>query len=541
VTNKGDELRVLVLAPYRRDAQVICRVLADAECRAVVCQDVDELCEEIARGAGAGLLVEEVITEPARAKISAALAEQPSWSDFPLLIVASHRGLLHGSPVLRDIEGTSYLTRLERPLLRATLLSAVEAALQARARQYQVGTELAARREAEQALTRANALLEEKVRQRTAIAERRASDLRQLTLELSEAEHRERKRLAKLLHDELQQLLVGARLILTALPETPPEEWQDHLAKVEKLLRDCQDTSRDLTRELSPPVLQQGELADVITWLGDWFGETHGLDVSLELSDSIPHTPESLKVFLFHAVRELLFNVVKHSGTMEASVVLSFQRPRLRIEVTDEGEEFDPAAVQQRLEQPESFGLFNIKERIEALGGNLEMEKTSRGGACFRLVLPLCVEPEWFSQPVEEGPDDVRDDNGKSHGLRLLVVDDHKIVRDGFVSLLNRQSDMEVVAEAENGEQAIHRARALHPDVIVMDVNMPLIDGIEATRRIKSRQPKVVIVGLSLQEEESVARAMARAGANAYLSKNVPTEELLETIRSESRPDAKHG
>jgi len=115
--------------------------------------------------------------------------------------------------------------------------------------------------------------------------------------------------------------------------------------------------------------------------------------------------------------------------------------------------------------------------------------------------------------------------------VRVLVVDDHKVVRAGFVSLLGRESDFSVVGEAADGRQAVEQAETLRPDVVVMDVQMPVMDGVEATRRIKARLPNVLSVGLSLHEEEVVSRAMIQAGAAAFLSKNGPAEELIEVIR----------
>jgi DNA-binding NarL/FixJ family response regulator len=115
--------------------------------------------------------------------------------------------------------------------------------------------------------------------------------------------------------------------------------------------------------------------------------------------------------------------------------------------------------------------------------------------------------------------------------IRILVVDDHAVVREGFIGLLNRQPGFEVVGEAADGSQAVEQAEALQPDVIIMDVDMPMLNGVEATRRIKQCHPEVAIVGISLHEEENVARAMIQAGAEAYVSKHAPAKDLVEAVR----------
>ena len=116
------------------------------------------------------------------------------------------------------------------------------------------------------------------------------------------------------------------------------------------------------------------------------------------------------------------------------------------------------------------------------------------------------------------------------HVIRLLVVDDHAVVREGFVSLLNRQPDLEVVGEAADGAEAIQRAEELRPDVVLMDVDMPTMDGMEATRRLTEQHADIAVIGLSVHEDASVSRAMTAAGAHAYVSKRAATKDLVETI-----------
>jgi signal transduction histidine kinase/ferredoxin len=224
--------------------------------------------------------------------------------------------------------------------------------------------------------------------------ERRADDLRRLAAELSRAEHRERKRLAKLLHDGLQQVLIAVKSRVAMLVDAEPDEQKREAARLDELVAECLRTSRNLSQELSPPILQVGTLAEGIEWLGPWFGDKHGLTVAVDVEGELPPVPEHLRVFLFQSVRELLFNVVKHSGKMRAGVGLSRQHKYFTVQVEDDGERFDPEVVEAHLQRPEGFGLFNIRERLEALGGRLEIGTTPQGGACFRLIVPVADEGE---------------------------------------------------------------------------------------------------------------------------------------------------
>ncbi|MBN1401554.1 MAG: response regulator transcription factor [Anaerolineae bacterium] len=115
--------------------------------------------------------------------------------------------------------------------------------------------------------------------------------------------------------------------------------------------------------------------------------------------------------------------------------------------------------------------------------------------------------------------------------IRVLIVDDHAVVRSGLGAFLRAYRDLELVGEAANGEQALERARALHPDVILMDLVMPVMDGVEAIRALRAQGSEARILALtSFAEDELVQRAL-QAGALGYLLKNVSHEQLAEAIR----------
>ena len=116
--------------------------------------------------------------------------------------------------------------------------------------------------------------------------------------------------------------------------------------------------------------------------------------------------------------------------------------------------------------------------------------------------------------------------------IRVLVADDHKIVRQGLVGILQIEPDIEVVGEASDGEEAVALARKLQPDVVIMDVTMPRMTGIEATKLIRREMPKTRVIGLSMHAESDMAKAMCAAGASAYLTKGGPSEDLIAAIRS---------
>ncbi len=399
------------------------------------------------------------------------------------------------------------------------------------------------RRHAEEALHELNATLEGKVMQRTAELQHRARQLQKLTLELSEAEDRERRQLAEILHDDLQQVLAAAKFHLSLLNSRAKHDpaQQAVIAQVDQMLMDAVRKSRSLSHELSPAVLHHGDLGEALTWLAEQVRTKHGLRVRVETFAPVDTESEALKMFLYKAGQELLFNVVKHARTEEARIRVRRLGRYLCLSVSDRGRGFDPRALRETA----GFGLLSIRERIELLGGRMKIRSGKGQGSTFRIVVP--DGPENRGQKTEDRRQKTKDDGQRvprdpppssvvrppssDHILRVLLVDDHKIVREGLASRLGEENDIEVVGEAANGREAIDLAYRLRPDIVVMDVAMPLINGDEATRQIKMHLPGTRVIALSMYDEPEKMETMQRAGAERYVLKTAPSEELLAAIR----------
>ena len=115
---------------------------------------------------------------------------------------------------------------------------------------------------------------------------------------------------------------------------------------------------------------------------------------------------------------------------------------------------------------------------------------------------------------------------------RILLADDHAVVRQGFKMILSAQGDMEIVGEAANGREAVELAEQLKPDIVVMDVAMPELNGIEATRRLAGTAPHARVIALSMHKDSVYVREILRAGARGYLLKDSGAEDLVRAIRA---------
>lgn len=366
--------------------------------------------------------------------------------------------------------------------------------------------------------------------QRTREAEDRTRQLRALAGELTRAESRERRRLASLLHDHLQQLLIALRMKVGLSKNQPRAERTDTLlAQSVSLLDEAIQASRSLSVELSPPMLYETGLAAALEWLAGQMQEKHGLTVHLE-AHAEPED-DDVRVFLYQCVRELLFNVVKHANSHEALVSMHRLDDRqLRVSVRDFGKGFDLSALPQ---SPESFGLISIRERIGWLGGRLEIKTAPGEGTEATLVVPARDLSADVRERRSGTPPAPWEDRENGHlPIRVLVVDNHPIVRQGLSSLLEQEPGFRVVAQAADGQDAVDYARSLPVDVVVMDFSMPRMNGAEATRRILEVKPQVVVVGMSVYEDQSIADSMRKAGAAAFFRKDDPSEELIGSLRS---------
>ncbi len=376
-------------------------------------------------------------------------------------------------------------------------------------------------RESQQALQRANESLEQRVAERTDMLERtigvlhreaeerrktagelsaanqqletRAGQLRALAGELTMAEYRERHRTGRILHDHLQQILSSAKMQVSCL-RREREVPLDAVGRIERVMGEAIQVTRSLTGELSPPILQVAGLKAGLDWLARRTAERLGVEVVVR-ADCDPALSEQTKILIFESVRELLFNCAKHSGAGQADVRVACDKGTLCVTVSDRGSGFDPQCLSSPGDMRTGFGLFGIRERIQLVG-----------------------------PPPRSSPSRGR--------IRVLIADDHAITREGLTVMLSKEPDIEVVGEAGDGWQAIEMARRLMPDVVLMDIGMPGLNGIEATRIIRTELPNVHVLGLSmLYEEGEGAEAMRGAGAVAYVTKSAPSSEVLAVLR----------
>jgi CheY-like chemotaxis protein len=260
----------------------------------------------------------------------------------------------------------------------------------------------------------------------------------------------------------------------------------------------------------------------------------HKFSVHLSI-EAQPELAEDAKILVFESVRELVFNAVKHSGVHSARVNINQANgTESQIAVSDEGAGFDLCQLKPPGEEG-GFGLFSVRERIGLIGGRLEIDSAPGKGSRFTLIvparevltLPLCASPK----PSMTGSGTKKTAAEPGAVIRVLLADDHTLFADGLARMLKKKADLKVVGHAVDGQEAIDLAGKVKPDVILMDIGMPRVNGIEATRIIHREYPDIRIIGLSMYEDQERAQAMMEAGAAEYKTKGCAASELVSAIR----------
>jgi signal transduction histidine kinase len=374
--------RVIIIAPVGQDAAAMAALLDAQGFETQICNGSVGYSREVIDRAGALLLTEEALESPQGSLLLDALKAQQPWSELPLIILTSGGESRRAGLLNLAAAAAGSVTLLERPISTLTLTHSVQVALRSRRRQYQV-------RDLVAQLANLNQTLERRVAKRTTQAVEQAQKLRLLSAELSLAEEAERRRIAEMLHEDLQQLLVAARMQLAALCRTQDAAQREAIAReIAEVLERSVKLTRSLSVELAPPVLYEHGLAAALEWLAAETRKNYNVEVIVEADSLANPKTADVRIFLFRAVRELLLNSVKHAGGSAVHITMQHRRPdNVRITIADDGPGFDPNSLDNKRTDSQTVGLLNIRERVSSFGGEFHINSGPKRGTRITLLL----------------------------------------------------------------------------------------------------------------------------------------------------------
>lgn len=513
-------MRVPLLLPTGRDAELVGRILEPEKIRPVVCESVHAMLDQIRADCGPFVVGDEALCGNASDRLGEILDNQPEWSDLPGIVFI---GQSTARPNIRRIVQRREVIPVRRPINKLLFVNLVRTAVEARRRQYQVRD-----------LLHNLVLTNEKLRSRTRL-------LQKLALELTRAEDRERKRIAQVLHDNLQQILASARLQTELIFDHVQGKPAGKVRMVYDTLTEAMDTARNLSHELNPDFIHRADFGEGLRILAARMSERFGFGIQTDIEIDNDRIADDIRIFVHRCVQEILFNCAKHANASRVALELTGRGSYLTISVTDDGVGFDPNRLKIYGGREGGFGLFSIQERAIALGGFLKVQSTPPKGSCFVVQIPLekrfagtqdAKDRESASNQAPAAGNKKNQESGNNQRITVVIADDHAVMRQGLAALLRNHPDITVVAEAADGEQAVAAALRFLPTVVLMDYSMPLLNGADATRRIKKEAPDIDVIGLSMYSDSGTQKEMLAAGARAFLKKDVQANELITAIRS---------
>jgi two-component system, NarL family, sensor kinase len=369
------------------------------------------------------------------------------------------------------------------------------------------------------------------------------SSLRQLSGRLLQLQDEERRRIARDLHDTTGQKIAALSMSLdrvARLLDTKKPERDEALTEGRDIVRMIGEEIRTLSYLLHPPLLDESGLGSAVRWYAEGFQKRSGIRLNVNISPDLGRLSTDVEMALFRVVQESLTNVHRYSGSPDAEINVIETRDSVKLEVIDHGKGIQTGGVRTKIEGIASLGVGipGMRERIRQFGGQLEVD-FGRDGTRVSASVPL--KKAKVAPAVEESEVAVAPTNGNSNGdvasssdtrRRILIADDHEVMRRGVRGLLESHDEWAVCGEAFEGKEVVVKSRELRPDLIIMDINMPGLTGIDAAQQIRKENPAAKILFFSVHESAQTVREVLNAGAQGYVAKSRAGHDLVDAVRN---------
>lgn len=334
------------------------------------------------------------------------------------------------------------------------------------------------------------------IKEQNRILEQHVTQVEQMTL------IEERNRLSKELHDTIGHTLTSLIMGMESLRQSATGDQTERIDALLRSARSGLDEVRTHLHQMSSSTLPVSFTAS-LQKLVSKFKDSTGIKVKFRTLGEEYAVPNPIKLTLYRCLQEALTNAARHGQATAIEIHLHFEANQLRLQIQDNG-------IGNEQLQP-GFGLSTMKERLLELSGYLSVHSHLDEG-----TVVLCTVP--------------RNDIVHSK-IRLVIADDQQLVVDSLSMILDQQQGLQVVGTAGNGKEAVELCEQVHPDVILMDVRMPEMDGIEALQVLKEKWPDLRVIIMSTFSDVEQAVTSLQHGAVGYLLKSIQPKDLIDTIR----------
>jgi len=360
------------------------------------------------------------------------------------------------------------------------------------------------------------------------------TSLRQLSARLLQLQDEERRRIARDLHDITGQKIAVLSMSLdrlARLTEQRKPEAKDSIKESRDIVTQIGEEIRTLSYILHPPLLDECGLASAVHWYAEGFQKRSAIKLEVEVDSDLPRLPADAETTLFRVVQESLTNVHRYSGSSSAKIRISKTSGEVLLEVIDYGHGIKSGTARGKLDGPAPLGVGipGMRERLHQLGGDLSVDFGTTGTRVMA-TLPIRKSAESDSDESESALS-VTIRSAEDARRRILIADDHELMRRGLRGLLESHDEWAVCGEAVEGNEAVRKSTELRPDLVIMDVNLPGLSGIEAAQQIRLEREAAKILFFTVHDSDEIIREIIGVGALGYVAKSRASQDLIEAVR----------
>jgi PAS domain S-box-containing protein len=363
------------------------------------------------------------------------------------------------------------------------------------------------------------------------------TSLRQLSARLLQLQDEERRRIARDLHDITGQKIAVLSMSLDRLArqtEQRKPEAKESIKESREIVSQIGEEIRTLSYILHPPLLDECGLASAVHWYAEGFEKRSGIKLEVSVDADLPRLPADAETTLFRVVQESLTNVHRYSGSSSAKINITKDSGEVRLEIVDYGRGIKSGTTRAKLDGPAPLGVGipGMRERLHQLGGGLSVDFGTNG---TRVTATLPIKTQAQAESADSASQNSLSftiQSAEDARRRILIADDHELMRRGLRGLLESHDEWAVCGEAVEGTEAVRKSTELKPDLVIMDVNLPGLSGIDAALQIRQEREAAKILFFTVHDSDEVIREIVEAGALGYVAKSRASQDLVEAVRN---------